>query len=74
MYSGAVLRVRPKLMTVTAIIAGLLPIMWGAGVGSEIMRRIAAPMIGGMVSATFLTLLVIPALYFLWHRALLRRG
>jgi Cu(I)/Ag(I) efflux system membrane protein CusA/SilA len=62
---GAVLRVRPKLMTVVAIMAGLLPIMWSHGTGSEIMRRIAAPMLGGMVSATVLTLLVIPALYAL---------
>jgi len=60
---GAVLRVRPKMMTVVAIMAGLLPIMWGSGAGSEVMQRIAAPMIGGMVSATVLTLVVIPALY-----------
>ncbi len=60
---GAVERVRPKMMTVVAIMAGLLPIMWGSGAGSEVMRRIAAPMVGGMVSSTLLTLLVIPALY-----------
>ncbi|MBS0395589.1 MAG: efflux RND transporter permease subunit, partial [Proteobacteria bacterium] len=60
---GAVMRVRPKMMTVLAIMAGLLPIMWGTGTGSEVMRRIAAPMVGGMVSATILTLLVIPAIY-----------
>ncbi|MFH1043831.1 MAG: efflux RND transporter permease subunit, partial [Pseudomonadota bacterium] len=60
---GAVSRVRPKMMTVVAIMAGLLPIMWGSGTGSEIMRRIAAPMVGGMVSATVLTLVVIPAIY-----------
>jgi Cu(I)/Ag(I) efflux system membrane protein CusA/SilA len=60
---GAVLRVRPKMMTVVAIMAGLLPIMWGTGTGSEVMRRIAAPMVGGMVSATILTLVVIPVLY-----------
>jgi len=60
---GAVERVRPKMMTVVAIMAGLLPIMWGTGTGSEVMRRIAAPMVGGMVSSTVLTLLVIPALY-----------
>src|SRR5690606_29873083 len=72
-YEGAVLRLRPILMTVSAIIAGLLPIMWGSGAGSATMRRIAAPMIGGMVSATVLTLLLIPALYYLWHgRGLLR--
>ncbi|SEK66517.1 efflux RND transporter permease subunit [Nitrosovibrio tenuis] len=60
---GAVERVRPKLMTVMAIMAGLLPIMWGSGTGSEVMRRIAAPMVGGMVSSTILTLIVIPAIY-----------
>ena len=63
---GAVERVRPKMMTVTAIMAGLLPIMWGSGTGSETMRRIAAPMVGGMVTSTILTLVVIPAIYFLW--------
>jgi Cu(I)/Ag(I) efflux system membrane protein CusA/SilA len=62
---GAVLRIRPKMMTVVAIMAGLLPIMWGTGTGSEVMRRIAAPMVGGMVSATVLTLIVIPAIYAL---------
>ena len=60
---GAVERVRPKMMTVVAIMAGLLPIMWGTGTGSEVMRRIAAPMAGGMISSTILTLIVIPALY-----------
>ena len=62
---GAVERVRPKMMTVVAIMAGLLPIMWSSGTGSEVMRRIAAPMVGGMVSSTILTLLVIPAIYAL---------
>jgi len=62
---GAVMRVRPLMMTVVAIMAGLLPIMWGSGTGSEVMRRIAAPMVGGMVSATILTLAVIPAIYAL---------
>ena len=62
---GAVERVRPKMMTVTAIMAGLLPIFWSTGTGSEIMRRIAVPMIGGMVSSTILTLVVIPVLYAL---------
>jgi Cu(I)/Ag(I) efflux system membrane protein CusA/SilA len=65
---GAVLRVRPIMMTVAAIIAGLLPIMLGGGTGSEVMRRIAAPMVGGMVSATILTLIVIPALFLLWRK------
>ena len=64
---GALLRVRPIMMTVAAIIAGLLPIMLGGGTGSEVMRRIAAPMVGGMVSATVLTLIVIPALFLLWR-------
>jgi Cu(I)/Ag(I) efflux system membrane protein CusA/SilA len=63
---GAVERVRPKMMTVLAIMAGLLPIMWGTGVGSSTMKRIAAPMVGGMVSSTILTLVVIPAIYSLW--------
>jgi Cu(I)/Ag(I) efflux system membrane protein CusA/SilA len=62
---GAVERVRPKLMTVVAIMAGLLPIMWSSGAGSEVMRRIAAPMVGGMISSTILTLAVIPAIYAL---------
>jgi Cu(I)/Ag(I) efflux system membrane protein CusA/SilA len=62
---GAVERVRPKMMTVVAIMAGLLPIMWSSGTGSEVMSRIAAPMVGGMVSSTILTLAVIPALYAL---------
>ena len=62
---GAAMRVRPIMMTVFAIIAGLLPIMWGSGTGSEVMRRIAAPMVGGMISATILTLVVIPAIYAL---------
>jgi Cu(I)/Ag(I) efflux system membrane protein CusA/SilA len=64
---GALLRVRPIIMTVAAIIAGLLPIMLGGGAGSEVMRRIAAPMVGGMISATLLTLVVIPALFLLWR-------
>jgi Cu(I)/Ag(I) efflux system membrane protein CusA/SilA len=68
-HEGAVLRVRPKAMTVAVIIAGLLPIFWGEGAGSEIMRRIAAPMVGGMLSAPLLSLLVIPAAYRLMHRA-----
>jgi Cu(I)/Ag(I) efflux system membrane protein CusA/SilA len=62
---GALLRLRPKLMTVITVIVGLLPIMWGTGTGSEVMRRIAAPMVGGMVSATVLTLLIIPSLYLI---------
>jgi Cu(I)/Ag(I) efflux system membrane protein CusA/SilA len=64
---GAVERVRPKMMTVTAIMAGLLPILWGNGAGASVMKRIAAPMVGGMVSSTVLTLLVIPAIYSLYR-------
>jgi Cu(I)/Ag(I) efflux system membrane protein CusA/SilA len=71
---GAVERVRPKMMTVTAIVAGLLPIMWSAGAGSEVMRRVAAPMVGGMASSVFLTLLVIPAIYALAKDWELRRS
>ncbi|WP_145574418.1 efflux RND transporter permease subunit [Yersinia alsatica] len=67
-HEGAVLRVRPKAMTVATIMAGLLPIMWGGGTGSEVMQRIAAPMIGGMVSAPLLSMLVIPAVYMLLHK------
>jgi len=63
---GAVERVRPKMMTVTAIMAGLLPILWGTGTGSQVMKRIAAPMVGGMITSTVLTLVVIPAIYYLW--------
>ena len=63
---GAVERVRPKVMTVTAIIAGLVPILWSSGAGASVMKRIAAPMVGGMVSSAVLTLLVIPAIYSLW--------
>ena len=58
---GAVLRVRPKAMTVAVIVAGLLPIMFGGGTGSEVMRRIAAPMVGGMITAPILSMLVLPA-------------
>ena len=71
---GAAMRVRPLMMTVFAIIAGLLPIMWGTGTGSEVMRRIAAPMVGGMISATILTLIVIPAIYALVKEFEIRRS
>ena len=71
---GAVDRVRPKMMTVTAIIAGLLPILWAHGAGADIMKRIAAPMVGGMVSSTLLTLMVIPAVYSLWKEWEVGRG
>ena len=70
---GAVERVRPKMMTVIAIMAGLLPILWGTGAGASVMKRIAAPMVGGMISSTILTLIVIPAVYSLWKEQLLRQ-
>jgi len=70
---GALMRVRPIMMTVAAIIAGLLPIMLGSGTGSEVMRRIAAPMVGGMISATILTLAVIPAIFMVWQNWKLKR-
>jgi Cu(I)/Ag(I) efflux system membrane protein CusA/SilA len=70
---GAVMRVRPKMMTVTAIIAGLLPIMWSHGTGADVMKRIAAPMVGGMVTSTILTLIVIPVIYEMWRSRQLRR-
>jgi Cu(I)/Ag(I) efflux system membrane protein CusA/SilA len=65
---GAVERLRPKVMTVTAIMAGLAPILWSSGTGADVMKRIAAPMVGGMLSATVLTLVVLPAIYLLWRR------
>ncbi len=71
---GALLRVRPKMMTVSTIVIGLLPIMLGHGTGSEVMHRIAAPMVGGMVSATLLTLVLIPAVFLLWKRKSLRQS
>ncbi len=64
---GAVDRVRPKMMTVTTTMAGLMPILWGHGTGSQVMKRIAAPMVGGMVTSTLLTLLVIPTIYYIWR-------
>jgi Cu(I)/Ag(I) efflux system membrane protein CusA/SilA len=71
---GAVERVRPKMMTVTAIMTGLLPILWGNGTGASVMKRIAAPMVGGMISSTVLTLVVIPAVYSLWREWQLTRA
>ncbi|OSM91554.1 putative inner membrane component for iron transport, partial [Escherichia coli SHECO002] len=75
LHHGAVLRVRPKAMTVAVIIAGLLPILWGTGAGSEVMSRIAAPMIGGMITAPLLSLFIIPAAYkLMWlHRHRVRK-
>jgi copper/silver efflux system protein len=66
---GAALRVRPIAMTVAVIVAGLLPVMWGSGTGSEIMRRIASPMVGGMIGAPLLSMLVLPAAYLLLRRS-----
>ncbi len=71
--AGAVNRLRPKLMTVAAIMLGLLPALWSHGTGAEVMQRIAAPMVGGMVTSTVLTLLVIPVIYYIWRRRGLRR-
>jgi Cu(I)/Ag(I) efflux system membrane protein CusA/SilA len=65
---GAVGRLRPKVMTVVAIIAGLAPILWSTGAGADVMKRIAAPMVGGMITSTILTLVVIPSMYLLWRR------
>jgi len=65
--AGAVLRVRPKLMTVITVVAALLPIFFTEGLGSDVMRRIALPMVGGMASTTVLTLIVIPVIYYLWE-------
>ena len=73
-HEGAVERLRPKLMTVVAIMAGLAPVLWSNGTGSDVMKRIAAPMVGGMVTSTILTLIVIPAVYFLWRTWQLRRS
>ena len=72
-YQGTAQRIRPISMTVTAIIVGLLPIMWGHGTGSEVMKRIAAPMVGGMISTTLLSLLVLPTIYLLWRTRHVRR-
>jgi len=70
---GAVGRLRPKMMTVVAIMAGLAPILWSAGTGADVMKRIAAPMVGGMITSTILTLVVIPAIYYLWRKREVRR-
>jgi len=70
---GAVLRVRPKAMTVAVIIAGLVPVMIGSGTGSEVMQRIAAPMVGGMITAPLLSMFVVPAVYLLIRRRSIRR-
>ena len=71
-FHGAVKRIRPKMMTVTTILAGLLPVLWSHGAGADVMKRIAAPMVGGVVTSAMLELLVYPALYFLWKARRLR--
>jgi len=72
-FEGTAMRIRPIFMTVSAIIAGLLPIMWSHGTGSDVMKRIAAPMVGGMVTATILSLVVIPVVYYLWKAGEVKR-
>jgi Cu(I)/Ag(I) efflux system membrane protein CusA/SilA len=72
--SGSVLRLRPKLMTVSVTLAGLLPIMWSTGVGSDVMKPIAAPIIGGMVTSTIHVLVITPVIFYLMKRRSLRRG
>jgi Cu(I)/Ag(I) efflux system membrane protein CusA/SilA len=67
-------RLRPKIMTITTMAAGLLPLVWADGAGSEIMRRVAAPMIGGLATSAFLTLEVLPVLYTIWRYRQLRRA
>jgi copper/silver efflux system protein len=69
---GAVLRLRPKMMTVSVIVAGLLPVMVGLDIGSDVMKRIAAPLIGGMVTAPILSLIIIPVVYLWWQEKLLK--
>jgi Cu(I)/Ag(I) efflux system membrane protein CusA/SilA len=72
-YHGAVKRVRPKAMTACVIIAGLMPIMWSHGTGADVMKRIAIPMIGGVITSTIMELLVYPAIFYLWRSQALRR-
>jgi Cu(I)/Ag(I) efflux system membrane protein CusA/SilA len=66
-YHGAVTRVRPKIMTASVILAGLIPIMWSHGSGADVMKRIAAPMVGGVVTSVIVVLLVYPAIYYIWR-------
>jgi Cu(I)/Ag(I) efflux system membrane protein CusA/SilA len=72
-YEGTVLRVRPKLMTVATTALGLIPILWSQGAGADVMKRIAAPMVGGLISSTFLTLEIIPVFYTYWRKSQLAR-
>jgi Cu(I)/Ag(I) efflux system membrane protein CusA/SilA len=71
-YEGAVKRVRPKTMTAAVIIGGLLPILWSQGAGADVMKRIATPMVGGIVTSTMMELLVFPAIYFIWRSGQLK--
>ena len=73
MGEGTVQRLRPKIMTITTMAAGLLPLLWAQGSGSEIMKRVAAPMLGGLATSAFLTLEVLPVLYTLWARSTYRK-
>jgi Cu(I)/Ag(I) efflux system membrane protein CusA/SilA len=72
-HHGAVKRVRPKIMTASVIIAGLIPIMWSHGTGADVMKRIAAPMVGGVVTSVMLELMVYPVIYFLWKSWVLKK-
>jgi len=71
---GAVLRLRPKLMTVSVVLAGLLPIMWSSGVGSDVMKPIAAPIIGGMIASAIHVLIITPVIFYLMKKSALERG
>jgi Cu(I)/Ag(I) efflux system membrane protein CusA/SilA len=71
---GSVMRLRPKLMTVGTTMIGLVPLLWAAGTGADVMKRVAAPMVGGLVTSTFLTLEIIPVVYTYWRIWQLRRG
>jgi Cu(I)/Ag(I) efflux system membrane protein CusA/SilA len=70
---GAVKRIRPKIMTVSVILAGLVPIMFSTGTGADVMKRIAAPMVGGVITSTVLELIIYPAIYVIWKERALRR-
>ena len=73
-YHGAVKRVRPKAMTACVIIAGLAPILWSHGTGADVMKRIATPMVGGVVTSTIMELAVFPAIYYLWRSRALKKA
>ena len=73
-HYGAVQRIRPKMMTITVIIAGLLPIMWSHGAGSDVMKRIAAPMVGGVVTSGIMELLVYPVIFYIWRSRRLQKS